>query len=177
MGYWGVKSYENDEAADVLDAAFEQVHGDAYDALMDDRNPLPFDEVQRRLADARTLEAAVAMLVGKHVANLDGLDDESRLAFVGIMVQHAEAAVPIPEPWRLLALKWLDEETLDWDEPTARRLRRDAERRRLASATQSPTRHVEGSESRRGNHSPGDQANHDQATHDDARSQHGRQSP
>jgi hypothetical protein len=27
MGYWGVKSYENDEAADALDAGFDRVHG------------------------------------------------------------------------------------------------------------------------------------------------------
>ena len=62
MGYWGVKSYENDDADDALDAGFEEVHGDLYEELMDDRNPLSFEQVQKRLADGRTLTAAVAVL-------------------------------------------------------------------------------------------------------------------
>ena len=62
MGYWGVKSYENDDANDALDAAFELVHGDVYEELMDDRNPLSFEQVQKRLADGKTLAAAVSVL-------------------------------------------------------------------------------------------------------------------
>ena len=27
MGHWGVKSYEHDEAADAMDAAFDRVYG------------------------------------------------------------------------------------------------------------------------------------------------------
>ena len=27
MGHWGVKSFENDDAADALDAGFDRVHG------------------------------------------------------------------------------------------------------------------------------------------------------
>jgi len=46
MGYWGVKSYENDDADDALDAGFEEVHGGLYEELMDDRNPLSFEQVQ-----------------------------------------------------------------------------------------------------------------------------------
>ena len=131
MGYWGFKSYEGDEAADALDAAFEKVHGATYDDLMDDRNPLPFDEVQRRLANPDTLGAAVEALAGQLGADLDAYDDEARLAFVGVVVRHAEAGVPIPEPWRLRAIGWLEGEDIDWDEPTARRLRRDKELRWL----------------------------------------------
>ena len=56
MGHWGVKSYENDEADDALDAGFDRVHGEHYDELMDDRNPLTFEQVQQQLADARTLD-------------------------------------------------------------------------------------------------------------------------
>ena len=41
MGHWGVKSYENDDTDDALDGGFEEVHGDLYEELMDDRNPLP----------------------------------------------------------------------------------------------------------------------------------------
>ena len=31
MGYWGVKSYENDLAHDALDAGFARVHEDRYE--------------------------------------------------------------------------------------------------------------------------------------------------
>ena len=46
MDYWGVKSYENDDAGDALDAGFAQVHGELYEELMDDRNALSFEQVQ-----------------------------------------------------------------------------------------------------------------------------------
>ena len=59
MGHWGVKSYENDDAADALDLGFQRVAGTAYDDLMDDRNPLTFDQVQRKLAGPETLAAAL----------------------------------------------------------------------------------------------------------------------
>ena len=71
MGHWGVKSYENDDADDALDAGFEEVHGDLYEELMDDRNPLSFEQVQKRLADGRTLTAAVAVLEEMVGAALD----------------------------------------------------------------------------------------------------------
>ena len=51
MGHWGVKSYENDEAGDALDAGFDRVHGKQYEELMDDRNPLSFEQVQMRRRD------------------------------------------------------------------------------------------------------------------------------
>ena len=59
MGHWGVKSYENDDAADALDAGFDRVHGAVYDELMDDENPLTSEQVQKRLANPETLAAAV----------------------------------------------------------------------------------------------------------------------
>ncbi len=62
MDYWGVKSYENDGAADALDAGFDRAHGSRYEELMDDRNPLTFEQVQQRLADLRTLEASIEAL-------------------------------------------------------------------------------------------------------------------
>ena len=75
MGYWGVKSYENDDADDALDAGFDQVHGALYEELMDDRNPLSFEQVQKRLADGRTLAAAVSALEELVGAELDGDPD------------------------------------------------------------------------------------------------------
>ena len=60
--HWGVKSYENDDADDALDAGFDRVHGELYDELMDDRNPLTYEQVQQKLADARTLEASIEAL-------------------------------------------------------------------------------------------------------------------
>jgi hypothetical protein len=125
MGNWGVKSYENDEAADALDAAFDRVHGPLYEELMDDRNPLTFEQVQERLADSRTLDAAIQALQ----SSLDPprpsetWDDLTSLALVGIVVRHAELGVSIPEPWRSRALHWLEHEEIEWEEATARRLR------------------------------------------------------
>jgi hypothetical protein len=129
MGCWGVKSYEIDEAADALDAAFDHVHGKLYEDLMDDRNPLTFEQVQERLADARTREAAIAALV--QTLDLadppEEWDDVARLALAGIVVRHAELKVPIPEPWRSRAIDWLEREAIEWEEATARGLRRKKE--------------------------------------------------
>ena len=100
MGYWGVKSYENDDADDALDAGFERVHGELYEQLMDDRNPLSFEQVQKRLADGRTLAASVEALEELIEAKLtddpEAWDDAARLAFAGIVVRHAELGVAIP---------------------------------------------------------------------------------
>ena len=129
MGHWGVKSYEHDDAADALDAGFDQVHGARYEELMDDGNPLTFEQVQQKLADARTLDASIDALPA--MMNLEGppetWDELARLALVGIIVRHAELRVPIPEAWRLQAIEWLENETIDWEEATARQLRRRKE--------------------------------------------------
>ena len=129
MGHWGVKSYEHDDAADALDAGFDQVHGARYEELMDDGNPLTFEQVQQKLADARTLDASIDALPA--IMNLEGppetWDELARLALVGIIVRHAELKVPIPEAWRLQAIDWLENETIDWEEATTRQLRRRKE--------------------------------------------------
>ena len=131
MGYWGVKSYENDDANDAIDAAMETVHGKLYEELMDDRNPLSYDQVQKRLADERTLAAAVAALeraVGTTLADPgDAWDESARLALAGIVVRHAEFGVPIPDDLRRRALDWLESEDIEWDEATKRSLRRQKE--------------------------------------------------
>jgi hypothetical protein len=136
MDYWGVKSYENDHAGDALDAGFDQVHGELYEELMDDRNPLSFEQVQKRLADSRTLEASIAALQETlaHASPPDQWDEEARLALSGIIVRHAELNVPIPEAWLNRALDWLENEELDWEEATARRFRRQKEISLLRSA-------------------------------------------
>lgn len=129
MGHWGVKSYENDDASDAVDAGLEQVHGEAYDDLMDDRNALTFDQVQQKLVNAATLAAAVESLrqaVGPDRA-FDDWDDAERLAFAGVVVRHAEFGVPVPADWLDRALDWLRNETIEWDEATVRRLRRQHE--------------------------------------------------
>jgi hypothetical protein len=140
MGHWGVKSYENDAAADAIDAALEHVHGDAYEALMDDRNPLTFDQVQQRLANPETLAAAVEAVceaVGPG-RPFDGWDEVERLAFVGVVVRHAESGVPVPDDWLARAIDWLEGETIDWDEATTRRLRRQKEIALLRSLKAGP---------------------------------------
>jgi hypothetical protein len=129
MGHWGVKSYEHDEAADALDAGFDQVHGAVYEEMMDDGNPLTFEQVQQKLADLRTLVASIEAL--RTMLDLEGptetWDEVARLALVGIVVRHAELGVSIPEPWRAQAIAWLENEEIDWEEATARRLRRRKE--------------------------------------------------
>jgi hypothetical protein len=142
MGYWGVKSYENDDADDALDAGFEDVHGKLYEELMEDGNPLSLDQVQKRLADERTLAAAVAALEEMVGARLDGpadaWDDAARLGLVGVVVRHAELGVKIPPEFLRPAIDWLEHEDLEWDEETKRRLRREKELallRRVAGTT------------------------------------------
>jgi hypothetical protein len=137
MGHWGIKSYENDAAADALDAGFDRVHGERYEELMDDRNPLTYEQVQQRLADSRTLAASIDALweaVGREVAPEDW-DDETRLAMAGVLVRHAELKVPIPEEWRRRAIDWLDGEEIEWESATTRKLRRQKEVDLLRRAT------------------------------------------
>jgi hypothetical protein len=129
MGSWGVKSYENDDANDALDAGFARVHGKLYEELMDDCNPLTFAQVQERLANTQTLEAAIAALrdsVGRD-SQPETWDALARLALAGLVVRHAELRVPISGPWLGRAIEWLEREEIDWEEATTRRLRRQTE--------------------------------------------------
>jgi hypothetical protein len=126
MGNWGVKSYENDEAADALDAGFDRVHGRHYEELMDDRNPLTFEQVQERLADRRTLDAAIESLQD-NLGPPENWNELAQLALAGIVVRHAELGVAVPEPLRSRAVEWLEQEEIEWEEATARRLRRKKE--------------------------------------------------
>lgn len=129
MGSWGVRSYENDPSSDALDAGFDRVHGALYEELMDDRNPLTYEQVQARLANPQTLAAAVLAL--KEAVGVDRdpstWDDEDRLAMAGVIVRHAELKVPIPEDWLRQAIEWLEGEQIEWDAATARMLRRQKE--------------------------------------------------
>jgi hypothetical protein len=127
MGYWGVRSYENDEAADALDAGFEEVHGDLYDELMDDRNPLTPEQIQAKLANPGTLAAAVEACREAVGLPWEEWDEVERLGFAGVIVRHAELGVPIPDDWRDRAVEWLRDEPIEWDEATSRKLRRDKE--------------------------------------------------
>jgi hypothetical protein len=134
MGSWGVRSYDNDEATDALDRGFERVHGDLYDELMDDRNPLTPEQIQAKLAGPETLAAALGSLVEEVGLPWDEWDEVDRLGFVGVVVRHAELGVVIPDDWRDRAVAWLVDEEIDWDETTARKLRRQKELDRLQGA-------------------------------------------
>jgi hypothetical protein len=127
VGSWGVKSYEFDEAADAIDAAFERVHGAAYEQLMDDRDPMTYEQVQAKLAGPETLAAAIESLREEFGDDPDAWDEIGRLAFAGVVVRHAELGVPIPDELRRRAVGWLESEDIDWDEATQRRLRRGKE--------------------------------------------------
>jgi hypothetical protein len=142
MGHWGVKSHENDDADDALDAGFERVHGQLYEELMDDRNPPSFEQVQKRLADGRTLMASVAALEQMVGATLEGdpasWDEVARLALAGVVVRHAELGVAIPDDLRHRCIEWLENEEIDWDEEAKRRLRREKEISLLLRAKAAP---------------------------------------
>ena len=127
MGHWGVKSYEIDEANDAIDAGFERVHGSVYDELMDDRNPLTYDQVIAKLANEKTLAAAIEALEDEFGADRDDWDEIARLAFAGIVVRHAELKVPLDPVTKALAIAHLRDESIEWEEATARKIRRDKE--------------------------------------------------
>jgi hypothetical protein len=127
MGHWGVKSHENDDAADALDAGFDRVHGAVYEALMDDRIPLTIDQVEKKLANPETLAAAIDALRESVRRPIEEWDEVERLAFAGVVVRHAELGVAIPDDWRARAIDGLEHEEIDWDEATLRRLRREKE--------------------------------------------------
>lgn len=134
MGHWGVRSYENDEAAEAIDGGFERVHGEAYDELMDDRNPLTPEQVHAKLAGPATLAAAVEACREAVDRPWDEWDEVDRLAFAGVVVLHAELGVAVPDEWRDRAIAWLRDESIEWDEATSRRLRRQQEIDRLGRA-------------------------------------------
>jgi hypothetical protein len=127
MGHWGVNSYENDDADEAIDAALERVHGEAYEAAMDDRNPMTFDQAQESLANPETLAAAVDLLSERVGKPMNEWDDLERLAFAGVVVRHAEFGIPIPFEWLDQAIEWLETEAVEWEEATVRRLRRQKE--------------------------------------------------
>jgi hypothetical protein len=129
MDYWGIKSYENDDAGDALDSGFDRVHGERHEELMDDRNPLSFEQVQARLANPQTLQASIEALQESLALKSapDTWDEAARLALSGIVVRYAELSVPVPESWLKRAIDWLENEDLEWEEATARRLRRQKE--------------------------------------------------
>jgi len=134
MGYWGLKSYENDDAHDALDRAFERVHGELYDELTDDANPLTLDQVHQRLASAETLAAALDLFEDEAGSDRALWDEIDHLGYAGIVVRHAEFGVDIPEDIRSTALAFLENEAIDWDEPAKRERLREKEIGLLKSA-------------------------------------------
>ncbi len=127
MGQWGVRSYEGDEAADALDAGFQQVHGEIYETMMDDGNPLTYEQVQAKLANPATLAAALAALELEFGTDRESWPEEAKLGFAGVLVRHVELEVPVAPEGLELAISWLEAEEIDWEEATARRLRKSKE--------------------------------------------------
>lgn len=137
MGYWGVKSYEDDDADFAIDKAFERVHGDAYLKLMEDADPTPLEVAQARLANAETLRAALEALTeefGIGEGDETGWDEDRRVSYCGVVVRHAEWGIPLPASIRDRALAWLEGEDLEWDEGEARTRRRASEIETLRAA-------------------------------------------
>jgi hypothetical protein len=120
--------------------AFERVHGERYDALMDDANPLTMEQVQEQLASPETLAAALAIHQETFGRDIAAWDDIARLAFAGIVVRHAELKVQALDPDRLRAIEFLEGEQIEWDEEVKRRLRRDKEIRLLRGANRESVR-------------------------------------
>lgn len=128
MGCWGIKSYENDDAHEALDRGFERVHGDVYDDLMDDKNPMTLEQVQAKLASAETLAAALDLFLDEAGSKRELWDSLDRLGYAGIVVRHAELGVPIPPDVLASAIEFLEAEDVDWDaDATTRGLRRAKE--------------------------------------------------
>lgn len=120
MGYWGVKSYEDDDADDAIDTGFDRVHGETYEEFMDDRSPLPYEQVLRKLASPRTLEVSLEVLAEQFDQRpFDEWSDEERISYCGVVVRHAEFDLPIPDEIRDRALQWLEAEDVEWDEEDA----------------------------------------------------------
>lgn len=139
MGHWGVRSHENDDADDALDAGFDRVHGAVYEDLMDDRNPASVDQIHKTLANSGTLAAAEAWLREEFGQDVEGWDEGARLAFAGVIVRHAEMGVALPDESRHRAIAWLEGEAIDWDEATTRRLRKESEIALLQRAPSAPS--------------------------------------
>lgn len=140
MGHWGVKSYENDDASDAIDAGLELVHQETYEALMDDRNPIGFDQAQKRLANRETLAASLDALhetLGSDIAP-DDYDEYARLAYAGIVVRHAEFGVAIPSDVASRAVQFLEDEAIDWEDATMRNLRKQKEINVIRAQIQAP---------------------------------------
>ena len=127
MGFWGIKSYENYLAHDALDAGFYQVHGKRYEELMDYRNPVPYEKVHEELADLQTLEASLAALQELAAELPDDSEDDVKLAYVGVVVRHAECKLTGSEGHFVKAIELLEQEDLDWPRPTERKLRIEKE--------------------------------------------------
>jgi len=136
MGYWGVKSYENDLAHDALDAGFDRVHEDRYEELMDDRNPLPYEKVHEQLANEETLKESLVALDEMVEGVAQELDDESKLAWAGVVIRHVECRMDLPREMLEATIAILENEELDWPRPTERKIRLEKElallRKRLA---------------------------------------------
>ncbi len=136
MGHWGVKSYEGDEATDALDAGFAKIHGEVYEDMMDDGNPLTYEQVQAKLANESTLTAALAALNDSFEGPPENWPEEARLGFAGVVVRHVELGVPIPKDVAAQARDWLQSEEIEWEEATARSLRKRKEIDMLGNFTQ-----------------------------------------
>ncbi|WP_165250733.1 hypothetical protein [Paludisphaera soli] len=135
MGCWGTKSYENDDAHEALDRGFERVHGEAYDDLMDDRNPMSVEDVQKQLASAETLAASLDVFLDEAGSNRELWDELDRLGYAGIVVRHVELGVPAPADAIASAIAFLEGEELEWEgETTQRNLRREKELATLRAA-------------------------------------------
>ena len=128
MGQWGVRSYENDDADFAIDAGMDRVHGPAYEGH--DGRRQPADDRPRSIGSsptARRWRRPSRTTPPRSTPRGDDWDDEQRLGFAGIVVRHAELGVPVPDDWRLRALSYLRDEAIEWEEATARKLRRDRE--------------------------------------------------
>ena len=106
-----------------------------YEELMDDRNPLSFEQVQARLASPQTLEASIAALqesLALETRPKNGMRQRDS-PWRASSSATPNSVLPIPAVWLNRAIDWLENEDLDWEEATARRLRRQKEIRLLTA--------------------------------------------
>ena len=101
---------------------------------MDDANPMTLEQVQQKLASPESLTSSIEALAELAGGPFETWDEVLRLAFAGVVVRHVELGIAIPPEVGQRAIIWLREEPIEWDEATARRLRREREIRLLESS-------------------------------------------
>ena len=88
------------------------------------------------MANEETLKESLAALDEMVEGVAQELDDESKLAWAGVVIRHVECRMDLPREMLEATITILENEDLDWPRPTERKIRLEKElallRKRLA---------------------------------------------